>query len=51
MRPHKKIGSPEEPDLSKAAPDDVERGEVDPGDDDRRPERSPEGDDDEDDDI
>lgn len=47
MRPHKKLGSPEEPDLSKAAPDAVERGEIDPGDDDR----GPEGDDDEDDDI
>jgi hypothetical protein len=51
MRPHKKIGSPEEPDPAKSGEEAVERGEIDPGDDDYRGPWRREGDEDEDDDI
>lgn len=52
MRPHKKLGSPEEPDPREAGENAVERGEIDPDDMEYRgPERRRQGDEDEDDDI
>lgn len=44
MKPIKKLGSPEEPDPTKGGQEDVERGKIDPSDEDRRPEQGLEGD-------
>lgn len=44
MKPTKKLGSPEEPDPTQAGLEGVERGEIDPGADESRPEQGLEGD-------